>query len=136
MFWIASFLFAATVLGLIVLSTKYLLGPAPSDHHASILRLHGAEVSETQVILFTAINRAFGSCQLSIAIGAAIFAWVGMSGDLLWAKLAYLGMVLVAGVPSAIAAHKVEVLTGVVTPWRPAAVLTALGVLGFVASLF
>lgn len=136
MFWIASLLFLMTALGLLALSAKYLLGPAPTDYHASILRLDGGEISPTQVTMFTAINRVLGCCQLSIAVGAFTLAWVGLSGDLLWAKLAFLAMVLVAGVPSALAAYKVEGLTGVTTPWRPAAALTALGAAGFVASLF
>jgi hypothetical protein len=135
MVWIAATLWAVTALGLVALAARYLFGPAPTTHHAAVLRQGGGTIGEPQRLLFVTLNRILGCCQLAIAVGAFTLAWLGLSEDRLDAKLAFIAIVLLVGVPSGLAMQRLERLTGVRNPWRATIALVSLSLLGFAASL-
>jgi hypothetical protein len=135
MVWIAATFWTVTAPGLVALAAKYLFGPAPTTHHAAVLRQGGGTIGEPQRLLFVTLNRILGCCQLAIAAGAFALAWLGLSEDRLGAKLAFIAMALLVGVPAALAMQRLERLTGIRNPWRATVALTALALLGFAASL-
>lgn len=118
-------------LGLLALSGKYLLGPAPTDYHAEILRKNGVEVTGIVPVLFRAINVALGSSVLALAVVLAGLTWFGVQQDIGWAKGAVVIAGLLAGLPSAAVTYRMEARTGVRTPWRAAFGLTVIFVVAF-----
>jgi hypothetical protein len=127
---ITAALFGLAALGLAALAAKYLFGPAPADYHRQILSHDGMDDIAPVRRLFRALYVIIGAAFLSVALGVgALAAGPVLAGSAQAAAIAT-GMALVAGVPGGVVAWQAERRTGVRTPWRPAAVLTGLVVLG------
>ncbi|RBI84094.1 hypothetical protein DRV85_13890 [Rhodosalinus halophilus] len=127
---ITAALFGLAALGLAALAAKYLFGPAPADYHRQILSHDGMDDIAPVRHLFRALYVIIGAAFLSVALGVgALAAGPVLAGSAQAAAIAT-GMALVAGVPAGVVAWQAERRTGVRTPWRPAAVLTGLVVLG------
>lgn len=122
-------------IGLILLSSKYLFGPAPVDYHAAIIRKNGIEISGSIPALFRVLNTVIGGSFLALGIAIAALTWFAIAHDATWAKVTVASMGLVFGLPSSIGARRVEHSTGVRTPWRPGMAMTLVILLAFGLSL-
>ncbi|MFK5997061.1 MAG: hypothetical protein QM492_03015 [Rhodobacterales bacterium] len=121
--------------GLFALSLKYLLGSAPADYHAEILKTGGIEAAGPISGLFKTINTVIGSSFLAIALSIAVITWFGVQADILWAKISVLAIGVIAGVPGSEAARRLEKLTSVKTPWRPGYAMTGLTMIAFMLAV-
>ncbi|WP_101068065.1 hypothetical protein [Roseovarius salinarum] len=127
---ITALLFGLAALGLLALAAKYLLGPAPADYHRQILAHDGLDDIEPVKHIFRALYVIIGAVLTSVALGiGALAAGPVLAGSGPAAAIAT-GMALVAGVPGGFVGWQAERRTGVRTPWRQAAALTALVVSG------
>jgi len=123
---LGAILIAVAVLGLLGLAAKYAFGPVPAGYHAEILGRAGRAPDARLTMVLGALYRALAGALLAVALGLVALAWTG--GWL--AMLALAAMVLAVGLPSGLATWRVERATGVRTPWRAAAGLSALALLG------
>ena len=90
---------------------------------------------DVTVAVIGALYKVMGGALLALGVLLGLVTLFGVMENLLWAKLANLAGSLIAGGFAALAPREVERLTGVRTPWRPAAALTALAILAFVLTL-
>ena len=135
MLLIASTLFYAVAIGIIVLAAKYGFGAVPADYHREILGRAGQEASGSMHLILKAMYRATASALFAVALAIVLITFNGVQQDALWAKLTVLAMVLVVGIPSTLITYEVEKASGVNTPWRAAAGLTAIALLAFLLAL-
>ncbi|WP_299988108.1 hypothetical protein [uncultured Ruegeria sp.] len=133
MLFLSVILYLAASLGVLAMGIKYVRAEPSLDYHAEITK--NDELSEATLRILGALYKVMGGGFLSLGIVLAMLALFGVSNDLLWAKLAILVGALVAGSFSAFFPREVERATGVRTPWRIAALLTALVGVAFVISV-
>ena len=85
--------------------------------------------------MLTALCRILGAGLMASGISALLFALAIQASDPLLIKMRPLLIGLIVGLPCVIYPRRVETLTGVRTPWRPAVALIAVMLAGFVASV-
>jgi hypothetical protein len=93
------------------------------------------ELGEATLKVFGALYKVMGGGFLALGIILAMLTLFGVWNNVIWAKLAILVGALIAGGFSALIPREVEQATGVRTPWRIAAALTALTIVAFVISI-
>ena len=133
MLLIAVILNLVVAVGLFAMGAKYVRAVPPMDYHAEILS--GAPVPDPFLKILGGLYKGMGGAFLAMGAGVILLTVFGVFSDVFWAKLTIFVMGLIAGGPATNAAKTVEDATGVKTPWRIAAGLTALVVLAFVLSL-
>jgi len=126
-------LYLAVAAGVIAMAAKYIGATPPLDYHARIMTSDSP--GEGTVAVIGALYKVMGGALLALGVLLGLVTLFGVMENLLWAKLANLAGSLIAGGFAALAPREVERLTGVRTPWRPAAALTALAILAFVLTL-
>ncbi|MFZ7089986.1 hypothetical protein [Primorskyibacter sp. 2E233] len=119
--------------GITAMGVKYLKSEVPVDYHAQILS--AAPIGDATRTILGALYKVMGGAFVALGIGTILIALFGVATDLLWAKLTLLVMALISGWFAASVPKAVEAQTGVKTPWRIAAGLMALALLGFVLSV-
>ena len=119
--------------GLLAMAAKYIKAVPPLDYHAEIMS--GSAVSDETKMVLGALYKAMGGAFAGLGVGTILLALTGLWSDSLTAKLTLVAMLCIPGWFVARATHAVEARTNVKTPWRIAAALTALSLLGFVLSL-
>jgi hypothetical protein len=131
----ATVLFYAVAFGICVLAAKYGFGAVPADYHREILTKSGQEATGSLHLILKAMYRAVASALFAVALAIALITFNGVQQDVKWAKLAVLAVVLIVGIPSILITYEVEKVSGVNTPWRAAAGLTAVAMVAFLLSL-
>ena len=126
-------LYLLVSIGVIVMGIKYIRAKPPLDYHAEITKAD--ELGEATLKVFGALYKVMGGGFLSLGIMLAMVTLFGVWNDALWAKLTILLGAIIAGGFSALIPREVEQVTGVRTPWRIAAALTALTIVAFVISI-
>ncbi len=111
---------------------KYLLGPAPAGYHAEILKADNIEITGILPTLFRAINIVFASSFLAISFAIASLSWYAFQSLLQWPLVIAVVVALLAGLPSAEIARRMEQKSNVRTPWRMGYALVLLVTLGFI----
>ena len=127
---ITALIFGLAALGLVALAARYLFGPAPADYHRQILSHDGVGDVAPLTPIFRTLYVIIGSSVLSVALGVGALAAGPVLAGSGQAVAIATGMALVAGVPAGVVAWQAERRTGVRTPWRPVAGLTALVAFG------
>jgi len=127
-------LYLAVATGIIAMAAKYIRATPPIDYHARIME--SDTPGEGTITVIGALYKVMGGALLALGVLLGLVTLFGVMENLLWAKLATLAGSLIAGGFAVLVPREVERLTGVRTPWRPAAVLTALAILAFVLTLF
>ena len=125
-------LFALAALGLLGLAARYGLGAAPLPYHAEIMAREGGAPGAGALRVLRAVYRSLAAilaAQALLILGAAV--WLlpqapGTTGLLLALSA------LTGAAPVTLVTRRVEVESGVRTPWRAAA---ALGVVAVLAGL-
>jgi len=120
-------------LGVIAMGIKYICATPPLGYHAEITKAD--KLSKEALMILGALYKAMGGGFVSLGVMLVLLTLFGVWNDLLWAKFAALAGALIAGSFAMLAPRKIEQLTGVTTPWRIAAALTALAVVAFVVSI-
>ncbi|MGB1695392.1 MAG: hypothetical protein ACPHFU_02905 [Paracoccaceae bacterium] len=115
-------LLLAAAFGVFILAMKYLLGPAPAGYHAEILKADNIEI----------INIVFASSFLAISFAIASLSWYAFQSLLQWPLVIAVFVALLAGLPSAEIARRMEQKSNVRTPWRMGYALVLLVTLGFI----
>ena len=128
-------LYALAAFGMLVVASIYLFGGVPTSHHREILEKEGVSLSPGLEQVMTALCRVLGAGLMASGVSALLFALNIQASDPVLIKMRPLLIGLIIGVPSAIYPHRVEMATGVRTPWRYAVGLLVVMVAGFVASL-
>jgi hypothetical protein len=123
-------IFGLAALGLVALAATYLFGPAPADYHRQIMAHDGLDDIEPVKHIFRALYVVIGGALISVALGVGALAAGPVLTGSGQAVATATGMALAAGVPGGFVGWQAERRTGVRTPWRQAAALTALVVLG------
>ncbi len=121
-------LLLAAAFGVFILAMKYLLGPAPAGYHAEILKADNIEITGILPTLFRAINIVFASSFLAISFAIASLSWYLLQ----WPLVIAVVVALLAGLPSAEIARRMEQKSNVRTPWRMGYALVLLVTLGFI----
>jgi len=122
-------LYALVSLGLLALALRYGVGAVPLGYHAEILARDGAAPGANARLVLGALYRtlagALAAMALLVAGGAALTleAAPAATAGLIFAAT------LLAGVPAALVPRRVEVETGVRTPWRASLALVAVSAL-------
>lgn len=124
-----------TALGTLAIALKYIFGPAPADYHREMITAQGEDISDIVAKVTWALNKAFGFSLIGIALCFAGLAIFGVFNGLLWAKVLLVIVVITVSLPLTVVAFKMEKLTGVKAPWRPAAFMLVLGLTAFVLSI-
>lgn len=119
---------------MIAMAAKYIRATPPLDYHARIMETDSP--GEGTVTVIGALYKIMGGAWLALGAVLGLITVFGVMENLLWAKLATLTGSLIAGGFALLVPRDVERLTGVRTPWRVAAALTALAMLAFVLTLF
>mgnify|MGYP006290331791 CR=1 FL=1 len=127
---ITALTFGLAALGLLVLAATYLFGPAPADYHRQILAHDGLHDVEPVKHIFRALYVVIGGALISVSLGVGALAAGPVLTGSGQAVATATGMALAAGVPAGFVGWQAERRTGVRTPWRQAAALTALVLLG------
>ncbi|NCW54151.1 MAG: hypothetical protein EB086_05975 [Rhodobacteraceae bacterium] len=122
----------AAAFGVFILAMKYLLGPAPAGYHAEILKADNIEITGILPTLFRAINIVFASSFLAISFAIASLSWYAFQSLLQWPLVIAVVVALLAGLPSAEIARRMEQKSNVRTPWRMGYALVLLVTLGFI----
>lgn len=124
---------ALAAIGVIAMGAKYVLATPPIDYHAEITREEDIGGATLKVI--GALYKVMGGGFLSLGTMLLLITLFGVWEDLLWAKLTALAGGLLAGGFAVLVPRKVEQATGVRTPWRISAALTATIMLAFFLSV-
>jgi hypothetical protein len=127
-------LYLAVAAGMIAMAAKYMRATPPLDYHARMMESDNP--GEGTITVIGALYKIMGGAWLALGVVLGLITVFGVMENLLWAKLATLTGSLVAGGFALLVPRDVERLTGVRTPWRVAAALTALAILAFVLTLF
>ena len=125
-------LLLAAAFGVFILAMKYLLGPAPAGYHAEILKADNIEITGILPTLFRVINIVFASSFLAISFAIASLNWYAFQSLLQWPLVIAVVVALLAGLPSAEIARRMEQKSNVRTPWRMGYALVLLVTLGFI----
>jgi hypothetical protein len=120
-------------LGMITMGIKYIRATPPMDYHAEIMKAD--KLSKEALSILGALYKAMGGGFFSLGVNLVILTLFGVWNDILWAKFTILVGALIAGSFATLAPRKVEQVTGVKTPWRIPAALTALAIIAFVVSI-
>lgn len=126
-------LYLLASLGVMAMGIKYIRAKPPLDYHAEITKAD--ELGEATLKVFGALYKVMGGGFLSLGIVLVMLTLFGVWNDVLWAKLTVFVGALIAGGFAALIPREVEQVTGVKTPWRIAAALTALTIIAFVISI-
>jgi hypothetical protein len=128
-------LYGVAAFGTLVVASIYLFGSVPTSHHREILEKEGLSLSPGLEQVMTSLCRVLGAGLMASGVSALLFALAIQASDPVLIKMRPLLIGLIIGVPSVIYPHRVEMATGVRTPWRSAVGLLVVMLAGFVASL-
>ena len=128
-------LYGLAALGTIGIAALYVFGPVPMPYHREILEREGTTLTPGLEAVLTALCRILGAGLMASGISALLFALAIQASDPLLIKMRPLLIGLIVGLPCVIYPRRVETLTGVRTPWRPAVALIAVMLAGFVAAV-
>ena len=128
------FLYLLASIGLIAMGAKYIWAVPPLDYHAEIMKAE--KPSEEVLRILGALYKIMGGAFVSLGVMLIFLTLFGVWGDMLWAKFAILLGAVIAGSFATFVPRKVELATGVRTPWRIAPALISLTILGFITSIF
>lgn len=132
---ISLLLYGLAALGALIVSSLYLFGRVPTSYHREILEREGVALSPGLELMMTALCRVFGAALMASSVSALLFALNIQPADPVLIKIRPLLIGLIVGVPCAIYPHRVEIATGVRTPWRSAVGLIAVLLAGFAFSI-
>lgn len=133
MLFVSVVIFCLVGAGLIGMGYKYITAVPPLDYHADILS--GTTVTDEVKMILGALYKVMGGAFTALGAGMILIALTGVWNDLFLAKVTVMAMSGIAGWFAITAAKHVEDQTKTKTPWRIAAGLSGLSVLGFVLSL-
>lgn len=122
-------------LGLVYFGLRYFAGPVPAGYHAQMLAQQQISVEGPLARVMAALYRSLGACFLALAVAVACLALIAQRHGALWAAVTILVMTLIVGCTTAVVAYRAEAATGIHAPWRPAIVLTCVGLVAFVLFL-
>jgi hypothetical protein len=125
-------LYLLVSVGMMAMGIKYIRAKPPMGYHAEITKAD--ELGEATLKVFGALYKVMGGGFLSLGIMLVMVTLFGVWNDALWAKLTIPLVALIAGGFFALIPRELEQATGVRTPWRIAAALTALTIVAFVIS--
>jgi hypothetical protein len=128
-------LYGVAAFGTLVVASIYLFGSVPTSHHREILEKEGLSLSPGLEQVMTSLCRVLGAGLMASGVSALLFALAIQASDPVLIKMRPLLIGLIIGVPSVIYPRRVEMATGVRTPWRSAVGLLVVMLAGFVASL-
>ena len=126
MLMISVAVFCLVGLGMLAMAWRSIAAEPPLDYHGRILGKAQDNPS---------VHMVLGALCKALGLGVLLLALTGIRSDVFSTKLTVLLMVLVAGGVATMATRRVEEATAVGTPWRIAAGLMALGLIGFVLSV-
>ena len=119
--------------GVIAMGIKFIRANPLLDYHAEITKAD--ELGDATLMVIGALYKVVGGGFLSLGIVLVMITVFGVWNDFFWAKLTILLGTLIAGGISALIPREVEQATGVRTPWRIPATLTALTIAAFIISI-
>lgn len=122
-------------LGMIAGAEKYAFGPAPAAYHRAILGNALSSDDGRVQIVFRAIYRAIASGLLAAALAVLLLAFLAHDMGTFGAKLATVAVGATVMPPAFLVTRGVARETGRGTPWKSAAAVLGLLVLGFLVSL-
>lgn len=134
MLTVAIGLYLVAAIGLLAMAAKFGVGAFPAPHHAQALQRDGIRLTPNLTLVLRGIYRTMAGGFAGLAVLIAYLAIGPLRQGVHGAE--YFGLLagLVAGVPATLASRRLEVATGVSSPWKIAAALTIVVVVGSVAA--
>lgn len=116
----------------IIAALKYGRGPVPLAYHRDILDKEGTELTPHMTMVLTALYRALAGAMLAMGVMIVALSLGPVRAGAFWAEVAVLlaGAAFVAG--SSVTPYRVELASGVQTPWRLSLLIGAVLLAGFV----